>query len=513
MNELDKRKEKIKLWLKNPYNLALIGIMLLAFIIRLYYFFLTKDQALWWDEAEYMLKARAIFKGTPLTGLAPFREVLIPYIWAFFYAVGNSEIMVRLLQVLISTFTVFMTYLVGKQLFDRRVGLVSALFISTFSIQLFFTNRILTYLWTPLIYLSVISLFLKGLEGKNKPLYLSASLLALGIVAYFNTIFLAFLLFIFLVFTEKTKLFKEKRWIVFFIVFILTLLPFLIYYFVTAGVPLPRFIQVQMVQDRTFDNKILPFAQWFGFIPQIIRSVGDPSYLGFPLFFFLLIGLYSLFEVVMSFDIFIKSKPAKLTNNFLLWLWILVPLVSLSAIIIILNSTDFYDAFLMPIFPGLAIASSLGFLFLYDYTKKYSPNIIKLFSAIIIVFALFTSLSYANGMILNKVSSYDSLKQAGLWLKENTNAGDNILTDALPEITYYSERATYPAPRTEDNMSAAINESHPLFFVLSAYEAPVMWSRDYAQRHPEKVTPVIGFPTNQNPTTIILWINQSAFNQ
>jgi len=44
-------KEKIKIWLKDPYNLVILGVIIFAFAIRLYYFSLTKNQPRWWDEA------------------------------------------------------------------------------------------------------------------------------------------------------------------------------------------------------------------------------------------------------------------------------------------------------------------------------------------------------------------------------------------------------------------------------------------------------------------------------
>jgi len=55
---MENRTERIKLWLKDPYNLTLVIIIVLAFAIRLYYFFITKNQPLWWDEAEYMATAK-----------------------------------------------------------------------------------------------------------------------------------------------------------------------------------------------------------------------------------------------------------------------------------------------------------------------------------------------------------------------------------------------------------------------------------------------------------------------
>ena len=59
LDSLKERKEKIINWLKKDYNLYFVGILVLALVIRLYYFSLTLDQPLWWDEAEYMNMARA----------------------------------------------------------------------------------------------------------------------------------------------------------------------------------------------------------------------------------------------------------------------------------------------------------------------------------------------------------------------------------------------------------------------------------------------------------------------
>ncbi len=45
-------KEKLKEFLKE--NLVIISILIFVFIIRIYYLILTKNQAGWWDENEYL---------------------------------------------------------------------------------------------------------------------------------------------------------------------------------------------------------------------------------------------------------------------------------------------------------------------------------------------------------------------------------------------------------------------------------------------------------------------------
>jgi hypothetical protein len=45
-----------------------IALIIFAGALRLYYFYLTKDQPLWWDEAEYMLKGSRLRWLPPDTG-------------------------------------------------------------------------------------------------------------------------------------------------------------------------------------------------------------------------------------------------------------------------------------------------------------------------------------------------------------------------------------------------------------------------------------------------------------
>ena len=144
MGELwEARKERAKSWLKDPYNLALIGILVFAFGIRLYYFFLTKGQTLWWDEAEYMLKAKNIAFGTPDTGWFSLRPVMFPLIAALFLKVGFGEIGLRFLFMLLSLSSLILLFYIGKELANKKIALIAVFLMSVFYLDLFYTNRLL----------------------------------------------------------------------------------------------------------------------------------------------------------------------------------------------------------------------------------------------------------------------------------------------------------------------------------------------------------------------------------
>src|SRR3989344_553932 len=141
---VEERKDKVKNWLKNPYNLALIGILIIAFGIRLYYFNLTSDQPLWWDEAEYMLKAKNIALNTPDTGWGSnVRPVLFSFLASLFFKFGLGETALRFSLILISMMGILLLYLVGKELFNERVALIAASLATFFYIDLFYSMRLM----------------------------------------------------------------------------------------------------------------------------------------------------------------------------------------------------------------------------------------------------------------------------------------------------------------------------------------------------------------------------------
>ena len=116
-NIIEKRKEKTLNWAKNPYNFTLILILLFTIIIRLYYFILIKGQALWWDEAEYMLVAKSF------SGIAqhvnytfdPVRQVLNPFLMSLsFRIIGASEFLPRVFLLILSIASVLGMYYLGK---------------------------------------------------------------------------------------------------------------------------------------------------------------------------------------------------------------------------------------------------------------------------------------------------------------------------------------------------------------------------------------------------------------
>jgi len=105
---------------KKIYQLGIVLLLIVSGIFYIYYYILTKNQAVWWDEAEYLLKAKNIAFSTPETGFWEGRPILFSIILAGLFKIGFSEGSIRLLLLFVSIGTVWLVYLFGKKLYDEK---------------------------------------------------------------------------------------------------------------------------------------------------------------------------------------------------------------------------------------------------------------------------------------------------------------------------------------------------------------------------------------------------------
>lgn len=127
-----------------PNNLALILIIIVAFLLRswdLGWNGFNGDESIYSGQAasllgeEEYLKNFGVFRSHPLL-----LQTLVSVAFALF---GINDVVARMVPVLFGTLTVLITYLVGKQLFDSRVGLVSCLVVALLPFHIIFSRQVL----------------------------------------------------------------------------------------------------------------------------------------------------------------------------------------------------------------------------------------------------------------------------------------------------------------------------------------------------------------------------------
>jgi len=479
-------KEKIINWCKQ--NWVFIGIIVFALVIRLYYFVLTNGQPLWWDSAEYMNIARRFAFGIDYN-FGPVRPILMSLIFSLFLKISNSEFLPRIFMLLISVASVIGIYYLGKELYNKNVGLISSFLMSIFYLSLFFTYRLLVDIPSLTFFIFSAFLFYKYFTTKSpKMLYLATAVVAIGTLFKLSTAFILFACLIYLLITGGLNFLKKKEMWLSLLIFVLILAPYIIWGYLEFG----GFVLTKAA------SHVAPEAYLGGF--NILKNylILFPTYFSWPLLMAFILGLILMYKVFLYFDLLIKGNT-KLRRDFYLILIFLIPLILIS---ILINHNE--NRYILTIFPVVLIISSSFIWRIYNFIKKRKPNG-KIFAIIIVVLLLGFTVIYqfklADSLIKDKEESYLPVKEAGLWLKENSHISDIIVTKSQPQIRYYSDRKTASIPGTEEEFESSLQENTK-FYMLSIFEAHPEWAYSYPERKNLTIVQAY-FTENQQPILII----------
>ena len=108
--ELEIRKEKIILKfnqiVKNKEKWILFSLLAFTILYKLYYFFKTLDQAIWWDEGDYLALAKELYfpmveRPEWWSHFAGMRPLLMPLIWGFMFFIKLGEPSIRFFTLLL----------------------------------------------------------------------------------------------------------------------------------------------------------------------------------------------------------------------------------------------------------------------------------------------------------------------------------------------------------------------------------------------------------------------------
>lgn len=119
-------------------------VLLLALILRL----INLDQSLWWDEAINIVYAKTssfwwFITKYPIGDFHPPGYFVILWLWGHIF--GFSEFMIRLPSVIFGVGTVYFTYLLGRELFNKKIGLLAALFLAIAPLHIYYSQEARMY--------------------------------------------------------------------------------------------------------------------------------------------------------------------------------------------------------------------------------------------------------------------------------------------------------------------------------------------------------------------------------
>ena len=145
-------------------------LLLLGFLYRVYG--LSNNYSFWIDEDHVAIFVRAILeRGKPVltngysTGVYQFLQYWTSAISAKIF--GLNEFAIRLPSVFFGVLTILAVYLLGKKIFNRKVGLLSAFFVAFINIEILFSRQARPYQALQFFYLLGFY-FIYRLANENK---------------------------------------------------------------------------------------------------------------------------------------------------------------------------------------------------------------------------------------------------------------------------------------------------------------------------------------------------------
>lgn len=501
---MNDRKEKIKSWLKNPYNLALLAILLLYSLTLLYYFNLTKDQPLWYDEAEYMSTAKHWAFDIPYS-IHQERPPLFPFLAAILFKVGFGLLPVKFfLEIIPAVLTIlFIYFLINEMYENKKLALITSFIFSVSWIHLFYTMRLMTDTIGFLFGVLIFFCFWKGyINNKgSKYIWLMGFFIALSFLIRLTGILYIIVIILFLLFTEGIKPIKNKHFWIALLVAILTISPYLLWSYSSYGTPFAFKSGYGGVQN-------IPPGWW---MLQLLYDYPEKIF-----FVFFIIGFLTVLPMFLSLDLIIFKKNKRYFGDFFNFLTIIF---TLFFFIYFLRSGE--NRWLIMMSVGIFTFSAKGIILVYDFANKKLNKKYAIFMLLIILFfGAYYQVIHTDSIIKNKKDTYKEVMEAAKWIKENSDSTEIVVSASEPQNTFYSERKTithynllehkYYSPEEFDKI---IQKYFPKYYVVSIFEPSVpQWTYTYPENK-SNFNPVKIWFADAEQKQPVLIIYEITYNQ
>lgn len=445
--DIQQIKRKIK------ENRILIIIIILALIIRICFIFVSPIK--FWDETVYSnlgydLSMNLLdysfanhgwsdFVPGGLWPKAGFRPPLLPYIISIFYLL-KIDFLIDFIIPLVGTLTVFLVYLLGHKLFNKKVGLYSASLLAFIPVHVLYSSKILNDVLATFLIILSIYCFIKGFEEKSKKYkIIFGFVLAIALLSRYTVLWIMPVFPIYLLIRDKSFRFVKDKdlWLSIF-VFFLTLAPLFLYGLTSYGNPLGAFIHG--FKASTYWGGV---QAWYFFLQYGWN----------------MLSIISVFFII-SLVFIVCSKKYKYKPIYLLLIWFFLFFVMVSTM------PHKEDRFILPITPAICLICG----FFIANIKQYD----KIMLILIIGFLLLSNYQSFN----NNISTYYNVNTKcflNAMTQLNNIKEDFVTVSENPSLIYYfthKESAFYPDNLNEQTLKQFVDSSHkPIYFVFLKFNS------------------------------------------
>lgn len=509
--------ERITTWLKNPSNLILAIILISIILLRFYFFWITINQPVWWDESEYLSGAKS-FAGLVDYQLHEIRLPGLPRFISLFYLMGiNQEPLIRFFALFIpSILMIFVFYLLIREMYpDKRVALISTILFGVLWESLFYSNRFQPENLSIFFQFFALLILFKVYMKKEK-LWLITPALSLIWITLFSALaivtrsgnapfFPTIILFV-IILNQSFFLSKNNR------KFSITALIISIAAVIFAFLNIEKIPVVRVAYHPEFPiSWSIPIDIIRGYFNSVTPNI--PSVFLYAFYLGLILVTINTFSIIDRIKIIYRDNK---NLNFKSDLFNLILLSSvLFVFVFILKPPGIEFRWLFMILPPILVFASKGIISFSEFTADFLKNkkVIIIIIFFILSMGVYDQVMHGDSIIKLKLNSYSQLRDAGLWIKQNSHPDDIVLSRSPHQITYYSERKTYNyGDFNESQFFELIKETKPKYMLESVLEPSTgQWGYEPTPAMQQIMTPVQVWyaEDNQSPIAVLYAFNQN----
>lgn len=404
---------------------SLIIILFLALILRL----VNLNQSLWWDEAINIVYAQSSSFGWfvskyPIGDFHPSGWFAILWIWGHIF--GFSETVVRLPSVILGTATVWLAFLLGNRLFNRRVGLIASLLLAIAPLHVYYSQEARMYAFAAFS-VALSYYFLLGVISKRRWAGLGY---AVSLVAVLSSDYLAY----FIIPAQIVYLFWVKKFNRVFLISFLT----------SALVFLP-WLTIFPAQFKIGMNKALDLPAWSNVVGSSLKDLllipvkalfGRVTFFDKTLYALVTVFTGTIFGSIFLFGLKKFDQQIKLLIS-----WIFIPVV-----------LAFLISFYIPVLAYFRMLFILPAFYLI--VAKGIENLPKKFALPTLILICLVSLSSVFGYYLNPKFQREDWRGAVSFVSQNLDNKTLVIfeNNEIPApVRYYREElSNFKAGLAED---------------------------------------------------------------
>lgn len=432
-----------------------IGLLLLfGLVVRLHYLGVTREQAVWWDEAEYLLMGRRLAGIGTEGAVQAWRPIGLPVALAGFFALGLGETAIRSALVAASLLTVWLTYRIGERILGATAALVGAALFSVCYLPLFYTFRILTEIPHLAMALLAMSFYVErggrfrwlALPGLIAAACIRATdILLLGLVAVHWAAF------------EAPRSADRRRFCIGATVAVALAA-------LAAWILREELLSLWGAWEHMFPRKYWS-ERWVRFLEHVgwlLSTLGPAQTL------LLLLGIALwIAEAVRGW----RAQRAAAVDRILLLGWIAIAFLPFAAFV------RFHDRYLILALPPMFLAVGTAAVEIARRLGGESRRVVFASLAVVTAAAALPMMWDSHRVIHAKTDTFDDLAAAGTWLRARTEPGERIIANCAPQIAYYSERDVGVLPESVKALREAKSE-RVRFAAVSTSEPVPAWLRE-----------------------------------